>query len=805
MKKPYKIFIAAVIAAVVVIVVAIIAAYNLLRQPLPDYDGLVTVSGLEAPVNIYRTQNAVPYILAKTESDAAFALGYVHAQERMFQMDITRRAGEGRLSEILGTKTIAIDKMFKTVGLYRAALEQYGQLDTLSKKMYEAYASGINSYIKERPRKLSIEFDVLGYEPYEWLPEHSFVIAKLLAWELNISWWTDIAFTHLVQELGEEKVKEILPDYPENAPTIVPSELKRFANVTTDLIKADREYRSLFGITGSHLGSNNWVVNGNKSSSGKPIIANDPHLVLGSPAKWFMAVIRSGDWNVEGYTLPGLPGIVIGKNETIAWAVTNVMADDADFYIEKLDTSKTKYFLDEQWKPLEFYNEEIAVKDSLPVEFKVAKTHRGPIVSDVYRIDFENDRAPASDAVISMRWTALDFSDELYAMLNINKAKNWDEFKEALSHYSVPGQNFVYADTSGNIGYICAAKLPTRKNVNPTFVYDGTKSENDWNGFVPYWRMPKLYNPDKNFIASANNKTINNFEYHISNLWEPSSRIERITEMLTSKEKHSVSDFQNYQNDFYSPYAEEIVNEILSAFDSVKINDSNLRLALELLEKWSYEMDRFSQAPTIYSVFNQKLMQNIFKDEMGEELFEEYIFMANVPMRVIPVLLKKGTSTWFDDVNTDKVESKNVIVRKSLTDALQELEDKFGKNIALWQWGELHTVTFEHFFSGVSSFIDPLINIGPFSISGDGTTVFLTEYSLNKPYQTAIGPSMRFIFDFANPEEINFILPTGQSGHIMSDHYSDMTNFWLKGKYLKLNLNIDSVKVSSPFHLSLIP
>jgi penicillin amidase len=805
MKKRFKILIASLSTVLVLITVSIIAAYVLIRQPLPDYDGTERVNGISSEVNIFRTENAVPYIEAKTEEDAAFALGYVHAQERMFQMDLIRRAAEGKLSEILGTKTIAVDKLFKTVGLYKKAVDHYSKLDETSKKILSAYSKGINSYIEERRGNLSIEFDVLGYEPELWIPEHSYVIGKLLAWELNISWWTDIAFTHLVQKLGEEKVKEIIPDFPENAPVIIPNEIKKFTKLNTDFIKADRQYRELFGIRGTHLGSNNWVVNGKMSATGKPIIANDPHLMLGTPSKWFVAIIRSDNWNAEGFTLPGLPVIVIGKNQSIAWVVTNVMADDADFYVEEIDSSKNNYLLDGKWQPLIKLNEEIIVKDSAIVEFTVNQTHRGPIVSDVYNIDLEKPKERNRSAVISMRWTALDFSNDFSAMFKINKAENWTEFKDALEDYNAPGQNFIYADTLGNIGYVCAAKLPKRKNESPTFTYDGTTSENDWKDFIPFRLMPKLFNPSQNYIASANNKTVKNFPYHISNLWEPPSRIISIDSMLNSKEKHSVDDFKSYQNNIYSPFAKGMTAEILSAFENVTINDENLKLSIELLRKWNFEMDRFSQAPTIYSVFMQKLMQNIFMDEMGEELFEEYIFMANVPMRVVPRMLHEGSSIWFDDVSTEKEENKNDIIRKSLTDALAELEITLGSRISKWQWGEIHTVEFEHFFSGISSVLDPIINIGPFPISGDGTTVALTEYSLNKPYETAIGPSMRFIYDFAAPEKMNLILPTGQSGHIMSEHYSDMTKHWLSGNYIEIDLNLDSLRNKAHYQFQLLP
>jgi penicillin amidase len=308
--------------------------------------------------------------------------------------------------------------------------------------------------------------------------------------------------------------------------------------------------------------------------------------------------------------------------------------------------------------------------------------------------------------------------------------------------------------------------------------------------------MPKLYNPPQNFIASANNKTIRNYKYHISNIWEPPSRIERIDEFLTSKEKFSEDDFTKLQNDFISHYAMDITPYILKAFRNVKVEDENLKTALELLEKWNFEMDARSQTPTIYNVFLVELLKNIFVDEMGEELFNEYSFLTNMPYRTLVELFEKGYSSWFDDVSTEEVETKDDIIRLSLVDALEFLEDKFGKNLALWQWGELHQVIFRHFFTDVNPVVDELVNIGPFAIGGDGTTVFNTEYSLSEPYENKLGPSMRFIYDFSKPDEFMYVLPTGQSGHIMSNHYSDMTSKWLTGKYIKIKTDMNSIQKS---------
>ena len=799
MKKWQKIILGLSITVLVLIISISIFSYFILVRNLPDYNDEIISVKIKNQIEIYRDSNAVPFIFAIDDEDAAFALGYVHAQDRMFQMDLMRRAGQGRLSEIFGSSTVPFDRMFRTIGIYKSVEENYHKLSELSKRMLISYSAGVNQYLYDKKGDYSAEFDILGYLPYKWKPEHSLVIAKMMAWELNISWWTDIAFIHLIQKLGEEKVREIIPDYQENAPTIIPKEIKNYSAVNLDFIKTDKAFRKFIGFNGTHIGSNNWVVNGIKSKSGKPIIANDPHLAFQIPGKWFVASVKSDSWNAAGFTLPGLPGIVIGKNENISWVLTNVMADDADFYLEKFDSTKTKYLFEGEWKNLTKVTDTIIVKDSIDVVFNKFKTHRGPIISDIHPYNYLYKNEFQNDLTISMRWSALDFSDELFAVQKINRANDWNEFKEGVKDFTVPGQNFVYADKFGNIGYICAAKLPVRNLNSPSILFDGTTSAYDWKGYVPFEEMPKLFNPSENFIASANNKTVSNFKYHISNIWEPSSRIERINELLTQKQMHSVDDYKNYQMDFYSHYSKKIVPFILQAFEDVKIMDENLKKSLELLSKFDFVIDKESQTPTIYLVFYQFLLQNIFEDEMGIELFQEYKFIANVPYRKIEEMLELPYNSWFDNINTQEFETRDDIIRESLVDALAFLEKKLGRDLTYWQWGKIHKVEFKHIFGEVSEIAGMLLNVGPYEIGGDGTTVFNTEYSFNKPYENKLGPSMRYIYDFSNENYFEYVLPNGQSGHFLSDYYSNMTDKWLNGSYNKVYFNKETIKKNSKY------
>ena len=633
-----------------------------------------------------------------------------------------------------------------------------------------------------------------------------------MAWELNISWWTDLSFAELIQKLGKEKVLEILPDYPENAPTIIADNFKYLPAINSSLVETDKAFRQFMGWTGTHIGSNNWVVNANKSVSGKPIIANDPHLEFSAPGKWYAAVIKSRDlptdqegWNVAGVTLPGVPGIVIGKGDNISWVLTNMMNDDSDFYVEKLDSSKTKYFIDGQWQNLMIIKDTIRVKDGIDQIITIKETHRGPIISNIHPFKFIYNKDDLNIPPISMRWSGNEFSDEMLAFYKINKAKNWNEFRDAVKYFGIPGQNFVYGDAQGNIGYIMGARIPIRNSSNPTLIFDGTTSENDWKGFVPPQEIPYILNPAENFIASANNKTLKNFKYHISNLWEPSSRIDRIRELLTSKQKHSVNDFEKYQMDQVSPYAKTITSYLLKSFENIKVKDKNLQESIELLSKWNFELNKSSQTPAIYAALLKYVLKNIYYDEMGDDLYNRFVFLANVPYRSLLQILEKPESVWFDNVNTAKRETREEIIRKSLADALTYLEEKFAKDLTNWQWGTMHKVTFKHAFSGDFSLLDKYINIGPNEIGGDGTTIDNTEYPFaesieeysmfrHDEFDNVLGPSMRFIYDFANPDEFYLILTTGQSGNVMSDHYRDQNPLWLNGKYMKIRTDDTSIK-----------
>ena len=804
MRKWLKIVLGLSFTTIIFLIVLGFVFYKMLHAPLPVYEGEISTREINGGIEIYRDSLAIPYILAQNEEDAAFALGYVHSQERMFSMDLIRRAGEGRLSEVLGSEMLPFDKMFLTVGIRKFAYDNFSRIDPVVRKLLVSYAAGVNYYIKNQKGKYPVEFDILGYEPYEWKPEHSLIIIRMMGWELNIAWWVDYTYAYIAARIGSKKAAEILPEYISSEP--FGNQLFLDDNkIDLSFIKTDRRFRQLFGFGGTQIGSNNWAVNNSASSSGKPIIANDPHLAYSAPGRWMAAVLRGGDLRAEGVTLPGVPGIVIGKNENISWTLTNLMADDCDFYIEKIDSSGKNYLLDGKWKELQSRKVRIKVKDSLDAEYVIKYTHRGPIVSDIHPYDFLYSNREISRPVISMRWNGNDFSDEMLAFYKINIARNWEDFRDALKSYALPGQNFVYADKDGNIGYLMGSRIPLRGGTKQAVIYDGSTSAGDWKGYLPYYSQPFFLNPPENYIATANNKVVENFSQYITTLWEPDSRIKRIRELLQSKKQHSADDFKKYQLDQVSPYARELAKYITDAFRNFRVKDDNLNLALELIEKWDHKFDAASQTPAIYCMFLDHLLSNIYRDELGDDLYNEYVFVGSIPYRNILRVLADPQTSVIDNCSTDAVETRDDIIRRSLWDAVTELQIKSGSDVKNWQWGQFHKARFKHSFSGISGILDKVIDVGPFSVGGDGTTIFNTEYPFNdgirefprfdhEKFENDLGPSMRYIFDFASPDEFYLVLTTGQSGHVISDHYSDMTELWLKGGYIKIRTDLNSIK-----------
>jgi penicillin amidase len=790
LSKRKKIVLGVLGVLVVTLVAGVFFVRSQIRKSFPETTGALIVPGIVQPVEIDRDQYGVPRIEAQNEHDLFFALGYVHAQDRLWQMDMTRRIGQGRLSELFGSVTLDFDRMFRIIGIRRIAEQIEQHITPASRGRLQAYADGVNAFITTHKGKYPIEFDLLRYDPEPWTPLHSIIIGRLMAWELNLSWWVDLTLGALVDRVGYEKASKVFPYYPPDVPPIVPaSEWHKIVKPALAFLQTAQDYAAFRNIGGMLGGSNAWAVAPRKSETNAVLLANDTHLQLTNPSKWYEVSLHGAGYNVMGFSIPGVPGIVAGNNEHIAWGLTNVMADDADFYIVRIDsTDPNRYVYNGESLPLTIREEEIQVRDDTTHYVTIRSTHHGPIVTDIHTM-LRKARLPF---VAAMRWTGAEVSDQVEAFNKINRARTWQEFLSGVKEFSGPGQNFVYGDAQGNIGYWCGVWLPLRaRNVYSVLPLPGWDSTAEWRGFVPFDHLPHVFNPSEGFIATANNKIVDDsYPYRISELWEPPARFLRLREELSKEGTFSIAEFERLQNDQFSYYARRFTPHILRACKG-KLDPPYGDLVIDYFTNWNFVFSRDDIATAIFQQFLTHLMKNLYEDEMGSELLHDYLLLVNIPLRVTMRLVEQDTSEWFDNVRTSVVESRDDILLQSMKDAIGALRTTLGDETKHWQWGNLHTVTLQHPF-GLKKPLDKIFNIGPFPYGGASTALTSGEYSfndvlqpgpLNVPFGVTVGASFRRIVDMGKPFEARTILPSGQSGQPFHPHFDDQTPLWLNGGY----------------------
>ncbi len=834
MNKYVKTFLGILIVIIPVILVLGLLFNIISKKSFYPTTGEIAVTGLKSQVKVYFDDYGVPQIYAQNQDDAYFTEGYLHAQDRLWQMDLTRRVAEGRLSEVLGSSVIEFDKLFRTIGIHRFAYNWYSNISPDSKKILESYTAGVNKFIETHYNNLPVEFDALNYKPDPWKPENSLMLARMMGWDLNIAWYTDYIMGEVLSKTGMEKTSLIFPDTnitiytkpveetadstAEDEETDTPKKrrqrnetgmlgndnaeyLKQVSALGKGFFELNQSYRQYFNMNVSHVGSNSWVVSGSRSMFGKPILANDPHLALQAPSRWYEVYIKGGSLDVRGMSFPGIPGVVIGNNKFISWGLTNLMNDDNDFVIIKRDSADSrKYIYNNQPVAMDSITEKIFVKDSMEIDFKIFTTKIGPVISDLKVRGFadmkENSDDPYKDKIMTFRWTGFEQSDEIKCFYGINTAKGWDDFKNALKDFCVPAQNFLYSDIYGNIGYRAGGKIPVRKtNVNYSYIFPG-EDELSWTGFIDFDKMPEVFNPPEGYIVTANTDPFSwmkdkKDKYYISYLWEPSSRFDRIKNFIDSKTVFDLEDFKLLQNSYESPYAREIVKNIAEDINSSPSQRTNdIDWAVERFMNWNGELNKNESIGTVYNTYLVFLIKNIFEDELGDNIFNDLISIQNIPYRALEILMKQPENIWFDNVNTRETEKRADIVKKSLAQAIEFLKTKFtNQDINTWNWGTLHTVKFRHPMGFVEA-LDKTFNIGPFDVGGDQTSVNNTEYSFsdvieNGKYNVVVGASMRMMINMADIEHAVTINTTGQSGQPLSKHYSDQARMWSYGDYKK--------------------
>ncbi len=777
------------ILSIVLLIIIALAAFTkffILRGPRAQFDGELTLPQLTAPVQVYTDGYGVPHVYAINEEDLFFATGYIQASERLFQMDGMARAVEGRFAEVLGSEYIEMDKYLRIWGFYRVAQKIVAEMDPEYKRLLQRSIDGINAYIDSHRDDLPVEFFLAGYQPLRWSLEHMIGYSRLMAHDLNLAWMPELVFGAVLDKLGEDLARDLYPVYPDTKPYIVPKVPKGFSEAARPFLESETKIRQLTGAWGSHIGSNSWVLHGSRTVSGKPLLANDPHLGFRQPAVWYEMHLVGGRFDVAGATLAGIPLVVIGQNQSIAWGYTNVMTDDMDFYIEIInEEDPDRYYYDGGWRFMDLHTTAIMVKDGPPVPFTVRETIHGPIINDVHEVLKGRNHPP-----IAMSWVGNYTTTEVDAIFELNLATNWEEFSAAVAKFHVPGQNIVYADTAGNIGWRPATLIPKRFPGTGLVPLPGDDPRYDWQGFVPQDELPYLYNPASGFIATANNKTIDDsFPYYISAYWEPPSRANRIHEMLSWDRKYTASDMAVIQMDVLSDHARDLIPQILKYGRPAPVEFPEVILILDILEDWNFLNDDASIGATVFNTLFVKLTEEVYGDELeelGPGYTKGFLTLANVPIRNLQYLLELGETNWFDDRNTIQyTETPREIVIRALLNTSRELKETLGQNPRRWRWGRLHTLTHLHAMSDIKPVERFLgLDVGPFPAPGSGTTVNNMEFELFNPFKVVLGPSLRHIYDFSEfTTATRCVLPTGQSGNPASPHYDDQAVLYNSGSY----------------------
>ncbi|WP_106496555.1 penicillin acylase family protein [Lentibacillus sp. Marseille-P4043] len=766
-KKKIILYIVGVLLALGLAVFFFINAY--VNKSLPQLEGTIELPNLQQEVTVITDENGVPHIKAENEHDLFMAQGYIQAQDRMFQMEMSRRQASGTLSEVVGEAAVDQDKYFRTLGLRRAAEESYDIYAEESKQVLQWFADGVNTYINEakEDNSLPVEFTLMGSEPAEWTAIDSLTIGKYMAFDLGGHWERQAFNYYALHNFDEEKAYELFPSYPETKPTIIN--------------EAEVDVASSFEhavIPHAFNGSNNWVVSGDKTKSGMPLLADDPHLGLATPSIWYQMNLETDEMNVGGVIFAGVPGIILGHNQHVAWGVTNTGPDVQQLYIEKRNPDNPNEFLfEDEWEQADVIDEPIKVKDGDTIDYQVVETRHGPIVS-------EFAEESGKDTVMSLRWTALDPTTELQAILKMNKAKNWNEFEKGLENFLAPAQNFVFAAKDGTIAYKANGNIPIYENGDDALLpLSGWEEENIWQGYIPFDELPTVVNPDKGFIATANNKVVGEqYPYHISNVWAQPYRYERIAEVLAANDNLTVDDMQDLQMDQTNLQAREFVPMFMKVLEGADISDTESE-ALTLLEEWDYKDDvRYAQ-PLIFHTWMDEVEAVLYDDEIPENMMDLFGSRGQTTDELLRKAANGGNSVWIEENGGLKE-----VLHISLTNTIKQLASSFGDDLSAWEWGDYHQVQFYHPLSDVSPVLAFFFNReDSIPVGGSSVTPMAASYD-ESTGEVDHGASWRFVIDTNDMALGYHIVGPGQSGHFKSEWYHDQMDDWVEGNYHETNI-----------------
>jgi penicillin G amidase len=838
------------VLVVVVVVLGLIVGGGLTyvtRRPFPQVSGKIYVTGPQGVVTVTRDRSGVPHIYADTPHDLFFAQGYVTAQDRLWQMEFSRRIGAGRLSEILGKSTLGDDLFIRAIGWRRAAEADYQLLEASERDVLQWYADGVTAFINTHLNNLPLEFIILGltgakFKPEPWTPVDTLTWGKVMAWDLGGNWEDELLRSRLLAQHGSERGQQIInalwPPYPAGKPIIVPGGVA-WQDLGQGALTEAASLRQLLQTGKGEIGSNNWVIAGSRTATGKPLLANDMHLAIQMPSIWYEVglhcetVSPSCPYNVTGYVFPGVPGVVVGHNDRIAWAVTNLGPDVQDLYLERVNPQNPNQVeFQGKWEDVQVVPETVRIAGkNLPKDFQptanmqvtydpatdttsvvsnVRVTRHGPILNDVVK------SLRASPQAVAMKWTAIQpGASAVPALLAIDRAQNWDEFRAALRRWDVPSQNFIFADVDGNIGYQAPGLIPIRANPAKTSEVSGDGAlpvpgwtgDHEWTGYIPFDELPSRFNPAEGFIVTANHAVVDaTYPYLIARDWDYGYRAQRLTDMIRAREKLSIDDVKTIQGDNYSVFADQLMPYL----KVIRANSPLQQAALDALTRWDRVDRRDSVGASVFEATVFNLVLAAFGDDLGPELVEDYWGGGATQRAAIGALLDRPNDPMWDDTSTaGRAETRDDVLQRAFEEACKELASRLGGNVSQWTWGRLHTTTFRNGSLGKSgvAFIEAIFNRGPVVTDGSSTVVNNTSYSA-KPgdrYAVVHGPSERYIADLADWGRSLSVHTTGQSGHPFNKHYDDFIDLWRNIQYHPMLWSRADVEKNAEGTLTLIP
>ncbi|HET7590863.1 MAG TPA: penicillin acylase family protein [Solirubrobacterales bacterium] len=748
---------------------AAVVWHRLARRPLPQVKGTIEIDALHGRVRVRRDRWGVPHIEADAGEDLYFAQGYVHGQERLWQLDFYRRVVRGRVAELAGEEGLAVDRLMRTLGIRRTAEREEAELGPQLRARLERFCAGVNQAAADA-RAMPFELQVLrqGFEP--WTPADILSLGKLLAFGLSTNWERELVRSDMVRELGPELAARLDPTYPAGNPVVNQT---AFSGEGLPLVEQIDAVRRSIGLAAEASGSNNWAVSGERSATGSPLIAGDPHLPPSMPGIWFEVELRHGDRFCRGASLPGMPGIYMGQNNDVCWTITNVMGDVQDLFVERIEGDR--YLFEDEWRPLETVREEIAVKGGETVELEVRSTHHGPIVNAALGAD--------EGEPLALAWQTLAEPTAFAAMFELLEIDSGPDLVAKLAEHTSPASNLIWADRHGSIGYKLIGRLPRRRGGSPDLPKPGWTGEFEWEGTVPYDELPEVVDPESGFLVTANNRIVgDDYPHHITSEWLDGFRARRIEELIEATEKHDLESFEAIQSDNYSIPGVEAARRLCRLHPS----GQRERSAIERLRSWDGRLDRETIAGTIYQAFLLRLAREVTRRAIGDrDLCERWLDRSDsgfAPHSTSPWRWHSHLMRLWEEGDEELIGRPwEELVLESLRGALDDLTDRFGPDPEGWRWGRVHEMKFPHPLGDANPLFDRLLN-RRLRAGGAQETVSQIAYDPNDPYNAVWAPSWRMIADPTAPDRSRWQMFTGQSGHPASPHYDDLQSGWLEGR-----------------------